>query len=734
MLEDDRRASHSDRLIIMGCLVFALCLGPLVECASAEESVRVIPKLGHRSYCLEGKFSSDGEIFATVGPDKIVVWRRADQSIVATFNAHAGDLAGISFVPGTEQLYSLGKDGTLVLQDARTGRLVKRIRCEPGISRGLQVSPRGKYVAAVSKKAASVVHLETGETVFKVPSEGDVCELRWQADEKAFWLCTTTILLSRVDVPKQSIEVLLEEGGSKDACVLADGQLVARTKNKKMVEVWDVGTRKMLWQKETPPSSTRGGEYVQGIVPVKDGSSFLLSSGGDILQSDPKSGSFTKMVTVGRWQPDLALDNSGEFLVCSGWRKPVLVELGTKSVLEVGPSPLKVGGGLRTSLAAVRCEDSLSLFLFGTQRGLRWDLSTLQATAIQKRDVRSRRFLVNGELYETVPQSADAAGGPPKDLDQVARRMRSMKNLIQVTRRMRDKKEICRLSIASLSMRTILSPQMLSDDLSNIYLVGMKRATILNVASQKQVELEVSSPISRVAFSADGRALYRADIRMVPKDKRGIAVFDVATGLKSKQIAVDAALGRDITTSLVNGADLYAIASKVLIQVRDLPSNELKSEIQCMSPYEFYGARRVVLHDDGRRVMFTERKKGRKEKDYRVGVASIGSGERLWVTGTGTQYPGEIAFSPAGTAAFVAFDTGEIHVFDMQTGKRTAILLSFDDSHHLARTPDGYYKATGNASTLIQLQTSASAGTVPVEAHPELNNTGIVVKAVSWIK
>jgi WD40 repeat protein len=80
-------------------------------------------------------------------------------TVLWSIAAHDRNIADLALHPSQPLLASCGDDGTVVLIDVETGRLLKRLRVGPPRGRILQVdfSPRGDLLAAAMSNGAVVV-------------------------------------------------------------------------------------------------------------------------------------------------------------------------------------------------------------------------------------------------------------------------------------------------------------------------------------------------------------------------------------------------------------------------------------------------------------------------------------------------------------------------------------------------------------------------------------------------
>lgn len=681
-------------IALISCAALGFCL--LFSHAGADDEFRVFPKLGHQANSIRGTFASDGTIFATVGPEKVVVWRTADRKILTTFNHHTDRLAGISFVPGTKTLCSLDRAGLLLVQDAPTGRLLGSAQCEPAVLHGVSASPRGTYVAVVSKRVLKVLDLQTGQTVMNAPSAGEVRALHWDGTERGFWLSTSSVPLARVRVREKRRDVLIRKGSTLAACVLTGGQYFARTTEAgedrgRRVEVWDMRSAKRIWSRRPPSATTERADRTGGMVAVKGGA-FLLSGAEGIYRGSPGRRPFTQIADSCERQTHLAIDAKERFLLGTGQPHPVVCTLATGDGAVIGPAPLQVARTDRLSMAAVEGDAGLSLYLFADRWHLRWDLDTCRMICIREEPPFPVRFLTDGTFYE----AALLTGGGDQRRESIVRRVR-------------DRKRLCRVRIDA----DLTGPRLLSEDRSTIYLTGPARSVLLHTATGEQVKLtDASYP---AAFSATGELLYCDAARASEKEERGILVFDASTGEQVKRIPFDPSLDRNVTASLTNGLDLYVVSSQRELQVRRLPANDLLCRIQSEPPYLFHQRTPIDLSPQGDYVLFVEQQ--RETDRFRLGAASIRAGRRLWRADLGASPPRASAFSPSGRTLFVALEDGEIRLLDTRVGTRLVSMVSMNPNHHVVYTPDGYYAAISTASAASQHATLASALRAPASAR-----------------
>lgn len=192
---------------------------------------------GHTANIVSMAFSADGRYIATGDTQgTVVVWNRADRSVVRRIRAHTGETRHLIFIPGKNELATAGSDGAVRLWGiSGTGTLAT-----------LQ-EPSAYAVTALTGSA-------DGQLIFAALEDMTI----------KGWTVSSRSLRSTLDFDNRLINSI---------AVSPDGDFMALAEEDESVTLWNIRENRIAWKNELDRSATQ-------VLFSPDGKR-LFSSGGD---------------------------------------------------------------------------------------------------------------------------------------------------------------------------------------------------------------------------------------------------------------------------------------------------------------------------------------------------------------------------------------------------------------------------------------------------------------------
>ncbi len=189
---------------------------------------------GHTDFFSDATISWNQQLLASSARDRVIVWNRADESIVTSMrppglDSEYGISGEVAFSPDDSKLYSTAQ-GTLFEWDATTGELLRpAVTLHPSMISELAMSPDGsKLVAGVMANEYMVIDTATLEPLFHLPVPDSFADLAAVSPdstvfagqknqlEAAVWDAQTGDELGTVEIGDTSLGgVLFAAGGTR---------------------------------------------------------------------------------------------------------------------------------------------------------------------------------------------------------------------------------------------------------------------------------------------------------------------------------------------------------------------------------------------------------------------------------------------------------------------------------------------------------------------------------------
>lgn len=192
---------------------------------------------GHTANIVSLSFSADGRYIATGDiQGTVVIWNRADRSVLRRIRAHSGEARYLVFIAGKNEIASAGTDGAVRLW-------------------------------GISGAGALATLLE--------PSDFAVTALTGSADGQLLYAAREDMTIKGWNVPLRSLRSTLDldDRQINSIALSPDGDLMALVEEDESIMIWNIRESRIAWKNELDSSATQ-------VIFSPDGKR-LFSSGGD---------------------------------------------------------------------------------------------------------------------------------------------------------------------------------------------------------------------------------------------------------------------------------------------------------------------------------------------------------------------------------------------------------------------------------------------------------------------
>lgn len=222
----------------------------------------------------------------------------------------------------------------------------------------------------------------------------------------------------------------------------------------------------------------------------------------------------------------------------------------------------------------------------------------------------------------------------------------------------------------------------------------MERNTVVAVidAHQDQVRDVVFSPVDYRLISSgdDGKVILSRLSSLSP-----ISTIQYSTGISISEFAFD----RVNNLYVLVGRDF--VSEVEMVEVIDATSLELRYQLTLEEIFqnnsgETYPVTDLDLHPDGTQVAVAF-------SSGEIAVWDMNSGDLVWISHEHDAIPNEIEYAPDGNLVFSGDETGNILIHDSQTGATVPSLLFGMDAGitAMAISADGHYLAIGGRTSMM---------------------------------
>lgn len=182
-----------------------------------EQELRKLLESGHADTIDRVCFNAAGSLLASCRINVIKVWDAETNELLHTFSEQAERIVALEFMPDREAILTQDSEGVVRIRDPASGELLFEASGHKFASRGLAVSPDGKWVATSGNEGLSTEGFWGYAILIRDTRTGEI--------------------VHRLPAHTHSID---------DLAFSADGELLASASTDKSAKIWDVATGRLL--------------------------------------------------------------------------------------------------------------------------------------------------------------------------------------------------------------------------------------------------------------------------------------------------------------------------------------------------------------------------------------------------------------------------------------------------------------------------------------------------------
>ncbi len=133
------------------------------------QSVETVVQAGHYAAVTSVCSSFDGKFIATGSADKtIILWRSSDGKQIRSYSGNTSDVMHLEFNRQGTSVLSVGKDGSVIIRDITSGKILRTIRLDADRLTCASFNPDGSNVVTGSRKSnVSTWNILSGEKILE---------------------------------------------------------------------------------------------------------------------------------------------------------------------------------------------------------------------------------------------------------------------------------------------------------------------------------------------------------------------------------------------------------------------------------------------------------------------------------------------------------------------------------------------------------------------------------------
>ena len=227
---------------------------------------------GHRDWVRTLAYSPDGELLASAGDRRVLLWDASGDTPSRELNPQSPAVTSVAFSPDGRQLAAVGFSDRLTLFDTTTGQITGEIPCPCADMRVVAYSPDGKLLAAGGRNGVvEVWDRDSGTTAETyLAHRGRIRGLVFSNDSRALVTCSEDRLVRVHSTLRGDSDFLLPQLDAKILSAAFVGPFhLATGGSDDVIRLWDLRTRREVEHVDEHRGSVaalagRGGTLVSG--------------------------------------------------------------------------------------------------------------------------------------------------------------------------------------------------------------------------------------------------------------------------------------------------------------------------------------------------------------------------------------------------------------------------------------------------------------------------------------
>jgi WD40 repeat protein len=183
-------------------------------------------------------WSADGRWLAAAGAEGALVWDAKTRERAWSFPA--GRQHALTFSPSGEFIASVGKDGKVIIRNARTGEPILTLGAGANNSRDLAFGPENRLATTTTKGGLTVWEVPSGRVAWTLPAVSEPYRSAFSPDGKSLATAVdlnVQLLNGRTGKPERT---LVKEGSRTERLRFSpDGRRLACGTNDGLIRLWE---------------------------------------------------------------------------------------------------------------------------------------------------------------------------------------------------------------------------------------------------------------------------------------------------------------------------------------------------------------------------------------------------------------------------------------------------------------------------------------------------------------
>jgi WD40 repeat protein len=701
---------------LLGAMVGLVCA--IVQSAQVggqeRTKIEIVPNNPHSLGIKSAAVSRDGKRLVSGGRDNTVkLWDAATGRLLRTFEGHSDYVTSVAFSPDGARLLSGSDDKTLKLWDAASGQLIRSWEAQLHDVTAVAFAPDGRYLlSAGSGDMDSSVKL-------------------WDAQSGQLVRMFGAYATYELEGTKWHGSVQGRHTNSVNSVAFStDGTRLVSGSDDKTVKLWDVSSGQLIRTLEGHSSRVRSVAY------SPDGSR-VLSGGtrdGELRLWDAATGQPIHVFKVADWTSSVAFSPDGTRLLSGGPNGARLWDAASGGLLHTFR-----GHELPVEVVAF-LPNGKHLITGGDPALKLWDAASgqlLRTFAGASRSVRSVAFspdgtrLLSGGDDHTLKLWDAASGRLVRTFVGHANWLLSVAFSPDGTRLLSGSEDrtlnvwdaASGQVIDTLSHPSPIQSVAISPDGTRLLSASGKTINLWNAASGQLVRTFEAHPglvssVSSAAFSPDGTRLLTGGNILISgtSGDQTLKLWDTSTGQLVRALA---ALPDSVTAVAFSPDGAHLLSGGRKLKLWDAASGQvLRSFAGHSGPIDA-----VTFSPDGLRLL-----SGSWDKTLKLWDAASGQMIRTFAGHSG--WVNSVAFSPDGTRVLSGSNDSTARVWSTASGQHLASLFGSSDGGWLTITPEGFFDASAKGADILTIVRDLELTTID-QVHQSLFNPDLVRESLA---